>query len=192
MATDWTTGKSGSFDLGTAYDTSLTNWAVLRFEWVEEYSPSTSKHRITITPKGKCAWSAVTNTNVGKFLTGTVTINGSTVFSESNYNVGIAFYSTGTYYTFTDATDGYKTEKWVSPEFSGDSASVVLNLYMNNPASGYSQQHYSSTQTLTLTQLDLTDMSRTTVWIHNGTTWVQATPYVWDGGWKVATGFVQE
>ena len=153
MATDWKTGKSGSFDLGSAYDTSLTNWAALRFEWVEEYSPSTNKHRITITPKGKCAWSAVTNTNVGKFLTGTVTINGTTVFNESNYNVGIAFYSTSSYYTFTDAADGYNTEKWVSPEFSGNTTNVVLNLYMNTQATGFSRQSYSSTQTLTLTDI---------------------------------------
>ena len=153
MATDWIAGKSGYFDLGSAYESSLTNWAALRFEWVEEYSPSVNKHRITITPKGKCAWSAVTNTNVGKFLTGTVTINGSTVFNENNYNVGIVFYSVGSYYTFTDAADGYATERWISPEFSGNTASVVLNLYMNTQASGYSRQSYSSTQTLTLTNI---------------------------------------
>ena len=192
MATDWTVGKSGSFDIGTD-NGSVSAWAVMRFEWEESYSPSTGKHILTIIPNAK---TSVTNlANAGEtsshYIIGTVKINGTTVFNQQYSNVAAFFYSRNTFYPFTDATDGYKTEIWTSPEFSGTSASVSISLTLVPASSYWNNQSINTTQTLTLTDIVTTNLSTATVYIHNGSTWVKATPYVYDSSWKVATGYTQ-
>lgn len=190
MATDWVTGKSGQFNLGTDNGTTSA-WAVMRFEWVEEYSPSTAKHRITITPKAKTSVANLANGEAetsSHYIIGTVQIGGTTVFSHSLSNVATFFYSTGAFYNFTDATDSYKIETWTSPEFSGNSVSVSISLTLV-PASYYwNNQTFNTIQTLTLTSISTTAMSTATCYVWNGG-WVQATPYIWDGGWKLASGY---
>lgn len=193
MATDWTPGRSGYFDVGT--DTGTTSyWAVMRFEWEEEYSESAGTHRLTITPKAKTSVSNLANGSEtsSHYIIGTVKIAGTTVFSQSTANVATFFYSTNTFYGFTDATDGYNTEVWTSTEFTTVSPSISIGLTLV-PASAYwSNQSISSTKTLTMTPILVTDFSTSTPYIYDGTSWVKATPYIYNGSaWKVATNYVK-
>ena len=192
MATDWTTGKSGSFDVGTDLGTTSA-WVVMRFDWEEQYSPSTGKHILTITPRAKTSVTNLANASEtsSHYIIGTVTVDGTTVFNQQYSNVAAFFYSTNSFYTFTDASDGYKTEIWTSAEFTTNNPSVSVNITLVPASSYWSNQSIQTTKTLALTTIEATNLSNATVYIHNGTQWVQATPYVYNGGWKVATGYTQ-
>lgn len=193
MATDWIIGKSGSFDVGTDLGTTSA-WAVMRFEWEEQYSESAGTHRLTITPKAKT--SVINLANAGEtsshYIIGTVKIAGETVFSQSTANVATFFYSTNSFYNFTDATDGYNTEIWTSGEFTTSSPSVSISLTLVPASSYWSNQTISSTKTLTMTTITTTTFSGAVPYIYNGSTWVQATPYIYNGGWRVATGYAKK
>lgn len=193
MATDWTTGKSGSFEVGTDLGTTSA-WAVMRFDWEEQYSPSTGKHILTIIPNAKTSVSNLANAGEtsSHYIIGTVTINGTTVFNEQYSNVATFFYSKNTFYPFTDATDGYKTEIWTSPEFSGTNISIAISLTLVPASSYWNSQSIRTTQTLTGTAISTSSFSGVTPYVYDGSNWVESEMYVYNSGWKVDTSYIRQ
>ena len=193
MATDWTVGQKGQFDIGTD-NGSVTYWAVMRFEWVEEYSPSTGLHRISVTPKAKTSVSNLSNgiENCSHYIIGTVKIGGTTVFNQQYSNVATYFYSKNTFYGFTNATNGYATEVWVGPELSSVTTNIEVNLTLVPASSYWNDQSIKTTQSVTGTAISTTAFTESAVWVHNGSEWVECETYIYDGSWKVGTVYVQK